>query len=155
MERTKFRYLINNSQLAPDRYLVHKKYNLFTWTHTSLGYVLRWKVLKVFSFIAVASFSSSRDLCETVSTGYARDGRIGRTRLAGPAGGRATLSNLRSIFHSRNSFAIQFSNVLLAMLNLPASRKIRSILKFPHRSNAFLFILLVLLAATKESRIKD
>ncbi|XP_011058083.1 PREDICTED: uncharacterized protein LOC105148200 [Acromyrmex echinatior] len=54
-------------------------------------------------------------------TKYARDRRIGRTRLAGPAGRRTTLSNLRSIFHSRNSFAIQFSDMCTTCCVEPAS----------------------------------
>lgn len=93
-----------------DLHLINNKYNLFSWTHVS-RLRAQMESIEIFLYCSCLPFFLERSL--RPSTRYARDGRIGRTRLAGPAGGRAMLSNLRSIFHSRNSFAIQFSNVLL------------------------------------------
>jgi len=98
----------------------------------------------IFPYWSCISSFLKRSPCDRI-TEYARDGRIGRTRLAGPAGRRATLSNLRSIFHSRNSFAIQFSDMCTTCCVEPASVAGDQIgFEILFRSNAFLLFLLVL-----------
>jgi len=107
--------------------MLHNKYNIFIWTHISKLRYSDEKYWKYFPLLLLPLLP--QEISVQPSTRYARDGRIGRTRLASPTGERAALSNLRSIFHSRNIPSL-YNFPMYYLLCWTASEETRSILKF-------------------------